>query len=136
MSLTGIGEVAGLATGIINKIWPDKTQQEKDALAFQMQQALIESDLVKGQLAVNQAEAANTSLFVAGWRPAVGWTCASAFLWSYVLGPMLNWVAALSGHLVNLPVLDLSAMMPILLGMLGLGSMRTYEKKIGVGAGH
>lgn len=136
MSLTGLGEVAGLATGIINKIWPDKTQQEKDAMAFQMQQAIIESDLVKGQLAVNQAEAANTSIFVAGWRPAVGWTCSFAFLWSYVLGPMLNWGAALFGHTVLIPVLDLSNMMPILLGMLGLGSMRTYEKKLGVDAGH
>jgi hypothetical protein len=136
MSLTGIGEVANLATGIINKIWPDKSQQEKDAMAFQMQQAIIESDLVKGQLAVNQAEAANTNIFVAGWRPAVGWSCAFTFGWSYVLCPMLTWVSALLGHPVSLPALDMSEMMPVLLGMLGLGGMRTTEKLKGVSNGH
>lgn len=136
MSITGIGEIAGLATSIVNKIWPDKTQQEKDALAFQMQQALIDSDLVKGQLAINQAEAGNTSIFVAGWRPWIGWVCGCAFAWSYVAAPLANYVATLSGHAVTLPALNLDGMMPVLLGMLGLGTMRTTEKLKGVSSGH
>lgn len=136
MTILGIGEVADLASNIVNKIWPDKSQQEKDALAFQMQKEVLASDLVKGQLAINQAEAASKSIFVAGWRPWIGWICGSAFAWSYVLAPFLNYFAALFGHPVTLPALNLDGMMPVLLGMLGLGTMRTTEKLKGIDAGH
>lgn len=136
MSITGIGEVAGLATDIVNKIWPDKTQQEKDALAFQMQAAVIQSDLVKGQLSVNQAEAGNASVFVAGWRPFVGWVCGCAFAWAFVVGPLVSYLATLAGATVSLPALDLSQLSPVLMGMLGLGAMRTVEKVNGIKAGH
>ena len=129
MTILGLGEVADFASKLADKLLPDKGQQEKDALAWQIAQ-------LQAQTSVNQAEASNQSVFVAGWRPAVGWSCALAFFWSYVLGPFLNWFAALAGHPVNLPVLDLSAMMPVLLGMLGLGGMRSIEKVKGVSGAH
>lgn len=87
-------------------------------------------------MAVDQAEAGSQSLFVAGWRPAVGWVCASAFGWTYVVAPMVAYVAKLCGSQVVLPVLDLSQLSPVLMGMLGLGVLRTYEKVNGIKAGH
>lgn len=135
MSLTGLGEVATFATTVVNKIWPDKSQQEKDALAFQMQQMVLQSDLLKGQLAVDQAEATNKSLFVAGWRPGIGWACGAAFAWTYVLEPLLSFTMTALNHPVNLPQLDISGMMPVLLGMLGLAGMRSTEKIKGVNSG-
>jgi len=143
MDLLGIGTVTNAVEGIINHFWPDKTVQEKNAYAYQLQQLLVQSDLVKGQLAVNEAEANAAkgglgrfgAFFVAGWRPAVGWACALTFAWSYVISPLLVFVLAIFGKHVALPALDLSAMMPVLLGMLGLGGMRTAEKIKGLNPG-
>lgn len=130
MSLTGIGEVADLATSVLNKFFPDKTEQEK----AQMAMALA---VLQGTMDTNKAEAASTSMFVAGWRPAVGWVCAAAFGMQYFIGPFAQWAAALAGKTLVFPVMDLSTMMPILLGMLGLGAARTVEKVVGgVNAGH
>lgn len=85
---------------------------------------------------MDKAEASNASVFVAGWRPAVGWVCASAFGWTYVLAPIVAYAAKLAGSTVVLPVLDLSQLSPVLMGMLGLGVMRTFEKVNGIKAGH
>ena len=129
MSITGLGEVADLAGTIVNKIWPDASQAQKDALAFQLAQMQAQTD-------TNKAEAGNASVFVAGWRPFIGWVCGSAFAWTFVLGPMVSYAAKLAGITVQLPVLDLSELTPVLLGMLGLGAMRTVEKVNGIKAGH
>jgi hypothetical protein len=129
MSITGLGEVADLAGTIVNKIWPDASQAQKDALAFQLAQMQAQTD-------TNKAEAGNASVFVAGWRPFIGWVCGSAFAWTFVLGPMVSYAAKLAGITVALPVLDLSELTPVLLGMLGLGAMRTVEKVNGIRAGH
>jgi hypothetical protein len=129
MSITGLGEVADLAGTIVNKIWPDASQAQKDALAFQLAQMQAQTD-------TNKAEAGNGSVFVAGWRPFIGWVCGSAFAWTFVLGPMVSYAAKLAGITVQLPVLDLSELTPVLLGMLGLGAMRTVEKVNGIKAGH
>jgi hypothetical protein len=66
----------------------------------------------------------------------VGWVCALAFGWTYVLAPIVAYAAKLAGSTVVLPVLDLSQLSPVLMGMLGLGVMRTYEKVNGIKAGH
>lgn len=128
MDITGIGSVADLIKDGIDKIWPDKSEQER------AQAALLMAAL-QGQLDTNKAEAANPSVFVAGWRPFVGWVCGGGFAVS-ALGPLLEWVASLVGHPVKFPSIDLSVMMPLLFGMLGLGGMRTYEKTNGVSTGH
>lgn len=114
-----------LANTVINRFWPDKSEQEKQEMAG----ALM---LLQGQMEINKAEAGNSSIFVAGWRPAVGWTCAAAFAFKFVGGPMLVLVANYFGHNVMLPEFDYSEMSTILLGMLGLGGLRTAEKIKGV----
>ena len=119
--ITGFGAVADLAGSVINKIWPDKTEQEKQQLAAAV-------TLIQGQLAINQAEASNQSLFVSGWRPAIGWVCGSACAWNWIGLPIAKVLLALYGHPLDLNPADLGEMMPILMGMLGLGGLRTFEK--------
>jgi hypothetical protein len=136
MSMTGIGEIANLATSIVGKIWPDASQAQKDALTLELAQMQAQTAADAAQTSVNQAEAGNASVFVAGWRPFIGWVCGSAFAWTFVLGPMVSYAAKLAGVTVQLPVLDLSELTPVLLGMLGLGAMRTVEKVNGIRSGH
>ena len=135
MSIVGLGEVADLANTVVNKIWPDKSQQEKDQIAAQIQMATLQYQQSLGQLDVNKVEAANPNLFVAGWRPFVGWICGVGFLISF-LGPLISYLVALAGHTgVVFPNLDTSTLMTLLMGMLGLGGMRTYEKVSGLNPG-
>lgn len=119
--ITGIGAVADLATVVIGKIWPDKSEAEKQQLAAAV-------SLVQGQIAINQVEASNPSVFVSGWRPAIGWVCGAACAWNWVGLKIALFVAAYLGHPLVLQPADIGEMMPVLLGMLGLGGLRTYEK--------
>jgi len=84
------------------------------------------------QVEVNKQEAAHKSLFVAGWRPAIGWICGLGMLSNFIIVPMTNFVLALVESPVVVPLIELETMMPVLLGMLGLGGMRSYEKAKGV----
>lgn len=135
MSLTGIGEAAEAVKGIVDKFFPDKSEEAKNALSLQI--AVMQQDTAMAQMQadVNKAEASSPSVFVAGWRPFVGWVCGAGFCVT-ILGPLLSWIAALAGHPVAFPALDTESLMTLLLGMLGLGGMRTAEKLKGVGNGH
>ena len=125
--ITGIGAVADLATTVIGKIWPDKSEAEKQQLAAAV-------SLVQGQIAINQVEASNPSVFVSVWRPAIGWVCGAACAWNWVGLKIALFVAAYMGNPLVLQPADIGEMMPVLLGMLGLGGLRTYEKVSGVAA--
>jgi hypothetical protein len=117
---------------VLDRFFPNK---EEKARAEREIEAKLAEHLAKidiAQIEVNKQEAAHRSLFVAGWRPFVGWTCGLALFYTYVAQPMAMFVMAQTGDLVQLPQLDLSTMMPVLLGMLGLGGLRTYEKFKGV----
>ncbi len=123
----------GPVTSLLDKFIEDKDQKQKlahEIATLAQKQAHAE---VLAQLEVNKTEAASNSLFVAGWRPAVGWICGLAFAWHFVLEPMAGFVLA---YIVDtpptLPALDMTALMTVLMGMLGLGGLRTYEKKTGV----
>ena len=89
-------------------------------------------ELAKAQLEVNKQEAAHKNLFVAGWRPAVGWVCVLGMASNFMVIPMANFALALAGSTIIVPILELTEMMPVLMGMLGLGAMRTVEKSKGV----
>ena len=124
--ITGLGSVADLANNVINKIWPDKSEEEKQKLAAAVA-------LVQGQLEVNKAEASNPSIFVAGWRPAIGWVCGAALCYTYLLYPLLMWAAAIWFPSLKPPLLGNGDMLyELLFGMLGLGAMRTFETVKGV----
>ena len=121
-SITGLGEVADLAKTAINKIWPDKSEQERE----QLQAALL---VVQGQLQVNAAEAGSSSVFVAGWRPFIGWVCGAACAWNWIGLPIVKaFLPLAAGISLTVAPADLSEMLPVLMGMLGLGGLRTFEK--------
>lgn len=101
---------------------------ELAVMANELTKMQMENDLAKGQIDVNKVEATSEKLFVAGWRPAIGWICGAAFATQFVVGPLITYGAAVLGHPVSFPKLDFGEMLPILLGMLGLGAMRTTEK--------
>jgi hypothetical protein len=90
-------------------------------------------ELAKGQLEVNKAEAASGSVFKGGWRPAIGWVCASAFAYHFVLQPVILFIALAAGiDMPALPEFDMASLMTVMMGMLGLGGLRTYEKQKGI----
>jgi hypothetical protein len=120
---------------IIDKVIPDPAAAAAAKLqAMQLQAtkegAELEANvrLSLAQTDVNKVEAASNSLFVAGWRPAVGWICAAALGFKYIGGPLLVMAAQTFNHPLTLPAIDSGELMPLLLGMLGLGGLRTIEK--------
>ena len=123
-----IGALSDGISTVLDKFIPDadKRLEAEQLIGKQI------ADNANKQLEVAKVEAAHKSVFVAGWRPAVGWVCASAFAANFVLIPLARSFAPLFG--VELPevTLDLGEMLPVLLGMLGLGGMRSWEKKQGV----
>lgn len=125
--LTGLGSVADLANTVINKIWPDKSEQEKQQLAAAVM-------VIQGQLDINKAEAGNPSVFVSGWRPFIGWVCGAGCAWNWVGLPVVKTAAVAIGFQMNVAPADLTEMLPLLIGMLGLGGLRTAEKINGVAA--
>jgi hypothetical protein len=137
--LTGLGSLFDFGGKIIDRLFPDpdKAQQAKIEL-FKLQQSgelaqlAAETDLAKGQLAVNTEEAKSSSIFVSGWRPFIGWVCGSAFAMNFVVGPIITFsVQAFLGKNFPWPTLDFATIMPVLLGMLGLSGMRSYDKAKG-----
>ena len=105
--------------------------KEKRAAAEREIEAQLTTHLAKidlAQLDINKTEAAHRSIFVAGWRPFIGWSCGLAMCLNFLIFPLASFVLAQTGHLVELPNLDMTQMMPVLMGMLGLGGLRTVEK--------
>lgn len=108
-----------------------KLQMELDANSQALLNALTAVD--KAQAETNTEEAKSLNIFVAGWRPFIGWTCGAAFAWAFVVQPILVFGLVVTGHaLPVLPVIAIGEMMPVLLGMLGLAGMRSWEKTQGV----
>jgi hypothetical protein len=119
----------GPVTSIIDKIVPDKSQAAKLAHEIATMSEKMANEQMLAQLEVNKAEAASGSLFKGGWRPAIGWICGLALFWSFILQPFLVFFLLVFGvDLPPLPEIGTADLMPILLGMLGLGGLRSYEK--------
>ena len=127
-----LDRLIGPISSLLDKVIPDA--DERNRLAFEIS-TLAEKqahEIAKAQIAVNEREASHQSLFVSGWRPAVGWICCIGLGCNYLFIPVANFVLVISDSSVTVPALDLSEMMPVLLGMLGLGGLRSWEKTRGV----
>ena len=123
-----IGPIASL----LDKIIPDAVERDRLAHEIATMAERHAQELAKAQIAVNKEEAKSTSVFVSGWRPAVGWVCVTGMAFNFVVVPLGNFACGLYGVDTMFPSLDLSEMMPVLMGMLGLGAMRSFEKTKGV----
>lgn len=126
----GVGEVlAGAGTlakdirsAVTGDISPEK-KAELEARALE-----LEAQSMNAQAEINKIEAASTSLFVAGWRPAVGWICAAGLFYGTIGKPFIEFIAKVLGYAGEFPVIDGKALETTLYGMLGLGTMRSFEK--------
>jgi hypothetical protein len=123
-----------LGTQLIQRLFPDPAAQADAKLKLlELQQNGVLAELTaqtqvnQAQAATNTEEAKSTNMFIAGWRPFVGWVCGVGF-GIQALGPLLTWGSMLLGHKVEFPPMDFSVMGPTLAGMLGIGTMRTIEK--------
>ena len=120
-----LSSLIGPATSLLDKVIEDK--DEKNRIAFELS-TLAErhaAELAKGQMEINKVEAAHKSLFVAGWRPFIGWTCGLGLAYNGIISQVLAiWF--------DVPEVDSSLLMPVMTGLLGLGAMRSYEKTKGV----
>ena len=123
-----IGSLIGPATSLLDKFIEDKDQKMALAHEISTMAERHAQELAKGQLEVNKVEAASKSMFVAGWRPFIGWVCGIGFLSNFIIIPMANFGLALAEMSIVIPMIDTTQMMPVLMGMLGLGAMRTVEK--------
>jgi hypothetical protein len=124
-----IEKLIGPITGLLDKFIEDKDQKAKLAHEIATMSQKYAQEIAKGQMAINQVEAAHKSLLVSGWRPALGWVCVLGMFGNFITIPFSNFVLALLGIDIVIPLVPLETMMPVLMGMLGLGAMRTYEKK-------
>ena len=133
------GGLFDFASKIVDKIFPDpqaKAAAQIELMKLQVSGELArlaaDTDIAKAQMAINQAEATNTNVFVSGWRPFIGWICGVGLGTQFILNPFVTYISLLAGNTIVFPSLDLGLLTMLVSGMLGLGSLRTYEKVKGV----
>lgn len=133
--ITGLASVFG---PVVSEFVEDKDKANELKFKLATMGAEHAQAITLAQIEVNKTEASSNSKFVAGWRPGAGWVCVAAMAFNYVLLPILNWMLLVAAviadmpDLPTLPVLNFGEIMPVLLGMLGLGGLRTREKEKGV----
>lgn len=115
-----VSSAMDLATSIIQRIWPNKTEQEKDQIAAVL-------TMIQGQMDINKAEAQSSDP-LQHWRGGLGWVCVMGYFWNFVGSPLTNAVSAALGHPLMLPGLDIGPLSTLTLGMLGLGGLHVAER--------
>jgi len=121
------------ATKLLDKVIEDKDQKAKLAHELATMADRLAHEQQLAQMAINKEEASSGSLFKGGWRPCVGWLCAIAFGYHFVLQPVIIFVVALIGmEIPDLPKFEMNTLLTVLGGMLGIGGLRTYEKQKGL----
>ena len=123
----------GPVTGLLDKVIEDKDQKAKLAHEIATMAERQAHEAAMAQVEVNKAEAKHSSIFVAGWRPFIGWTCGVALCYHFVANPIILFGVAAAGLTIPaLPEFDMGSLMTVLMGMLGLGGLRTFEKTKGI----
>ena len=133
--LTGLGSIFDFGSKLIERLWPDPTQRAQATLELEklhqsgeLQKLANETQLLQGQIDINKVEAASPNMFIAGWRPFIGWSCGVAFVYMSIIDPIARFIALTMAYKGQFPVIDTSITLQVLLGLLGLGVMRTVEK--------
>lgn len=132
MALEPVTAILDLGGKLIDKLIPDPAKKAEALLKLKELEQNGDLQVIANQVDINKIEAANPRLFVSGWRPFIGWVCGFALLIQLVVAPLVVWGSQMAGHPVTMVVLDVSLLTTLLVGMLGLGGMRTVEKLNGV----
>jgi hypothetical protein len=117
---------------LIDRLIPDRAAAEKAKAEMEQQLVTAANQAALAQVEVNKIEAAHSSVFVAGWRPAIGWVCAAGLAWAFVLAPIASWALVVLGIKAELPAIHTDYLLELVLAMLGIGGLRTFEKLRGV----
>ena len=141
MAVDPVTALLDIGGKVIDRLWPDPAQASAaklELVKLQMSGELAEmaaqAELNKGQLDINKAEATHSNIFVSGWRPGVGWVCSAACAWNWIGLPIAKLVCEVLGHPLALAPADLTEMLPVLMALLGMSSLRSLEKVKGVAA--
>lgn len=132
MAFDPLSSVLDFGKALIEKLIPDPKAKAEALLKLEELKQSGDLAVIAGQNDINKIEAANRNVFVSGWRPFVGWVCGSALAFQLVIGPMIVWGSELAHRPVNPPVMQTELLTTLLVGMLGLGGLRTVEKLQGV----
>lgn len=136
-----LGDIGGVFTSIREAVTGEKIKDPLEVAKIELQLKQLEQMANQGQISINQVEAASSSLFVAGWRPFIGWAAGVGIVYSFIVQPLLAWFLniLLTFYGENLTpeqilalqpvVLDVSQLMGLVISMLGMAGLRTYEKK-------
>lgn len=129
--MAGLIDIGTAFLPLINRVLdfiPDPAAKQKAQLEMQSKLLEIVTTESANQAEINKIEAGNTNVFVSGWRPAIGWVCATGFAWVYLVQPVVLWIAALNHVMAVLPVIDNGNLMELTMGMLGMGALRSFDK--------
>jgi hypothetical protein len=129
-----ISALLNIGNTLINKLFPDPAQAAQAQLALLKMQQDGELAAISGQMEINKIEAGSSSVFVAGWRPFAGWVCGIGLAYVSIIEPVARLVATIVGYTGDFPAIDTTLTMQVLLGMLGMGGLRTLDKIKGVAA--
>tara|TARA_R110000824_G_scaffold98307_2_gene234604 strand:+ start:13140 stop:13544 length:405 start_codon:yes stop_codon:yes gene_type:complete len=132
MDLLMLNVLLPLISTVIDRVVPDKNGANKAKQAIEAELIANATQLNLAQAETNKIEAAHRSVWVAGWRPALGWVSALSFAWIFLLAPITQWVLLLMGNTVVLPVLQSDVLLELTFALLGLAGLRTYEKQKGL----
>ena len=128
-----LGKLVGPVSTILDKVVEDKDQRARLAHEISTMAERHAQELARGQIEINKEEAKSRNIFIAGWRPFVGWTCGLALFWHFLGLPVTLFITGwFNLQHPPLPEFDMQSLMTVLLGMLGLGGMRTFEKFKGI----
>ena len=128
-----LGKLVDPVSDILGKVVEDKDQKARLAHEIATMAKRHAQELARGQIEINKEEAKSRNIFIAGWRPFVGWTCGLALFWHFLGLPVTLFITGwFNLQHPPLPEFDMQSLMTVLLGMLGLGGMRTFEKFKGI----
>lgn len=129
MAFDPISAAFEIGSKIIDRVWPNPAEAAKAKMELYKMQQEGELQVIAGQLEINKIEAGNANIFVSGWRPFIGWGCGFAFLYSALFEPFLRFIATvLFDYSGTFPTIDTNLTMQVMLGLLGLAGLRTFEK--------
>jgi hypothetical protein len=132
MSIPILGSILSIGEKLIEKLIPDPKQKAEALQKLAELEQAGDLKVIEGQVEINKIEAASSNVFIAGWRPAVGWVMAAGLAVMLVIGPLMAWGSALAGRPIEQPKMPTEIIMALSTGLLGLSGLRSWEKYKGV----